>query len=128
MTLPVAGFGHDTIAGQFVHLLFSEEAWIRAAQCLEYRTWNDAFTDADVIAALKSGVMTNTRDYLESLLEADLNNELTRVPDYWVGPRRSPAFICHHVLTHAFHHKGQMAAMFRFLGHPLPDTDMQRQD
>jgi uncharacterized damage-inducible protein DinB len=31
-----------------------------------------------------------------------------------------------HVITHTFHHKGQVVAMLRVLGHPAPDTDLQR--
>ena len=37
---------------------------------------------------------------------------------------RTPALVMHHVLTHAFHHKGQIVAMCRMLGHPAPDTDL----
>jgi uncharacterized damage-inducible protein DinB len=55
-----------------------------------------------------------------------LNADLRELPRTWVGPARSPAFILLHVLTHACHHKGQIAAMFRLLGHPTPDTDLQR--
>lgn len=39
---------------------------------------------------------------------------------------RSPAFILLHVITHAFHHKGQVVAMLRILGYPAPDTDLQQ--
>jgi len=31
-----------------------------------------------------------------------------------------------HVITHAFHHKGQIVAMLRILGYPAPDTDLQQ--
>jgi uncharacterized damage-inducible protein DinB len=31
-----------------------------------------------------------------------------------------------HVLTHEFHHKGQMMTMSRLLGHMPPDTDVMR--
>jgi uncharacterized damage-inducible protein DinB len=39
---------------------------------------------------------------------------------------RTPALILHHLLTHAFHHKGQTVAMCRILGHPAPDTDLNQ--
>jgi uncharacterized damage-inducible protein DinB len=39
---------------------------------------------------------------------------------------RTPALILHHLLTHAFHHKGQIVAMCRTLGHPAPDTDLNQ--
>jgi uncharacterized damage-inducible protein DinB len=40
-----------------------------------------------------------------------------RTPESWV--------ILLHVITHAFHHKGQIVAMLRILGYPAPDTDLQ---
>src|SRR5689334_16537142 len=39
------------------------------------------------------------------------------------GELRSPAFILLHVITHAFHHKGQVVAMLRIHGYSAPDTD-----
>ncbi|SKC74793.1 Uncharacterized damage-inducible protein DinB (forms a four-helix bundle) [Ohtaekwangia koreensis] len=37
---------------------------------------------------------------------------------------RSPLEIFTHVLTHEFHHKGQILIMGRLLGFPPPDTDI----
>jgi uncharacterized damage-inducible protein DinB len=51
---------------------------------------------------------------------------LTTRPVDWGGELRSPAFIVLHVITHAFHHKGQIVAMLRILGYPAPDTDLQQ--
>jgi uncharacterized damage-inducible protein DinB len=39
---------------------------------------------------------------------------------------RTPALVLHHVLTHAFHHKGQIVSMCRRLGYPVSDTDLIR--
>ena len=37
----------------------------------------------------------------------------------------TPAYYLHHVMTHAFHHKGQIAAMCRLLGRPFTqDMDL----
>jgi uncharacterized damage-inducible protein DinB len=70
--------------------------------------------------------MKETIAYLDQLSDTQLNTELARRPNDWSGPLRTPAFILHHVITHAFHHKGQVVAMFRLLGRPAPDTDLQR--
>ena len=40
------------------------------------------------------------------------------------GFHTSPTWIVLHMATHGFHHKGQIAAMCRLLGHPLPDLDL----
>ena len=63
--------------------------------------------------------------YLEGLTEEQLNTTLAERPVDWGGELRSPAFILLHVITHAFHHKGQVVAMLRILGYPAPDTDLQ---
>jgi uncharacterized damage-inducible protein DinB len=45
-----------------------------------------------------------------------------------MGPLQTPAFILCHIITHAFHHKGQVVAMFRLAGQPAGDTDLQRDE
>jgi uncharacterized damage-inducible protein DinB len=70
-------------------------------------------------------VRGETRAYLEGLSEEQLNTTLATRPESWGGELRSPAFILLHVITHAFHHKGQVVAMLRILGYPAPDTDLQ---
>jgi uncharacterized damage-inducible protein DinB len=42
----------------------------------------------------------------------------------WGGELRSPGFILLHVITHAFHHKGQIVTMLRIVGYPAPDIDL----
>jgi len=66
-----------------------------------------------------------TRTYVDGLTEEQLNTTLTKRPVDWEGELRSPAFILRHVITHAFHHKGQVVAILRILGYPAPDTDLQ---
>jgi uncharacterized damage-inducible protein DinB len=56
--------------------------------------------------------------------QVNSNTEL-RFPDGDVAIR-TPALVLHHVTTHAFHHKGQMVAMCRALGHPAHDTDLNQ--
>jgi uncharacterized damage-inducible protein DinB len=38
----------------------------------------------------------------------------------------SPLMIFTHVMTHEFHHKGQIVSMCRHLGYPPPETDVYR--
>jgi uncharacterized damage-inducible protein DinB len=80
----------------------------------------------EIFLAEKERVRLATRAYLDGLSDAELNRPLARRPREWVGELKSPAFILLHVVTHAFHHKGQVVAMLRTLGYPAPDTDLQR--
>lgn len=123
---PVSGFGHSSIWKQIVHILTCEEGWIHDLQNEAFPGWHeeDCPTMALLLAA-KDRIRQATRAYLGGLTEEQLNTTLAERPVDWGGELRSPAFILLHVITHAFHHKGQVVAMLRILGHPAPDTDLQ---
>jgi uncharacterized damage-inducible protein DinB len=122
----ISGFGQPSIWKQLVHILNCEEFWVHSLQ-------NKAFADrleegfpamADFLAA-KDRTRKATRIYLDGLTDEQLNTTLAERPVDWGGELRSPAFILLHVMTHAFHHKGQVVAMLRIVGYPAPDTDLQ---
>jgi uncharacterized damage-inducible protein DinB len=120
------GFGMGSVRDQLVHILRCEQGWIgklqyRSVKELEY----EEYPTTKQIRETKARIMVETIAYLDQLSEAQLNTTLTRLPDDWGGPLQSPGFILHHILTHAFHHKGQIVAMFRLLGHPIGETDLQ---
>jgi uncharacterized damage-inducible protein DinB len=124
---PVSGFGHPSIWKQLVHVLNCEEGWIHNLQNKMFAGWReeDCPTMAAILAA-KNRAQEATRTYLGGLTEDQLNTTLAERPVDWGGELRSPAFIMLHVITHAFHHKGQIVAMLRILGYPAPDTDLQQ--
>jgi uncharacterized damage-inducible protein DinB len=122
----IPGFGHPSIWKQAVHILTCEEGWIYDLQNKVFPGWSekDCRSMADLRAA-KHRIREATRTYIGSLTEDQLNTTLASRPVDWGGELRSPAFILLHVITHAFHHKGQIVAMMRMLGYPAPDTDVQ---
>ena len=123
---PIAGFGHPSIWKQLIHILNCEEGWIHDLRSETFAGWPEenfpAMTD---LLAAKDRIREQTRTYVRGLTEEQLNTTLTERPPDWGGELRSPAFILLHVITHAFHHKGQIVAMLRILGYPAPDTDLQ---
>jgi uncharacterized damage-inducible protein DinB len=122
----IPGFGHPSIWKQLVHILTCEEGWVHDLQNKVFRGWIEE--DCRTMAALlanKDRIREATRTYVSGLAEEQLNTTLAKRPADWGGELRSPAFILLHVITHAFHHKGQVVAMLRILGHPAPDTDLQ---
>jgi len=124
---PLAGFGFPTVWRQLVHILTVEEGWLSDLQEKPFPGWFEQ--DCPTIEALlaqKSRIRDATRSYLDMIGDAQLNTVLPKRPEGWFGALRSPAFILLHVVTHTFHHKGQVVAMLRILGHPAPDTDLQR--
>jgi len=123
---PISGFGHASIWKQLKHILTCEEGWIHDLQNTTFPGWReeDCPTMADLLAA-KDRIREATRAYVGDLTEERLNTTLAQRPVDWGGELRSPAFILLHVITHTFHHKGQIVAMLRILGCPAPDTDLQ---
>jgi uncharacterized damage-inducible protein DinB len=110
----IPGFGHPSIWKQLVHIMTCEEGWVHDLQNKAFPGWREE--DCPTMAAMlatKDRIREATRAYLEGLTEEQLNTTLAKRPVDWGGELRSPAFILLHVITHAFHHKGQVAAMLR---------------
>jgi uncharacterized damage-inducible protein DinB len=124
---PLAGFGIETVWKQLVHIVKGEEVWVCDLRNKARLAWGEKECETlEVLRAEKERVRLATRAYLDSLSDAELNTTLAKRPAEWVGELKSPAFILLHVVTHTFHHKGQVVAMLRTLGYPAPDTDLQR--
>ena len=109
-----------------MHILTCEEGWIHDLQNKVFDGWTEEQcpTMGGLLSA-KERIRDATQTYLGALSEEQLNTTLAVRPVDWGGELRSPAFIVLHVITHAFHHKGQVVAMLRILGYPAPDTDLQ---
>jgi uncharacterized damage-inducible protein DinB len=120
-------FGFPTLREQAIHIFNCEGFWIHTLGGLRYanRTIEECPAVADV-RLLQKEVCRRTHAYLSNLTNQQLNTDAElHFPDGDVAVR-TPALILHHVLTHAFHHKGQIAAMCRALGHPISDTDLNQ--
>jgi uncharacterized damage-inducible protein DinB len=124
---PISGFGYPWIEKQLVHILTCEEGCVHDLQNKAFAVWREE--DCPTMAAFeaaKGRIREATRTCVGALTEDQLNTTLTQRPVDWGGELRSPGFILLHVITHAFHHKGQVVAMLRILGYPAPDTDPQQ--
>jgi uncharacterized damage-inducible protein DinB len=119
------GFGFATLRNQIIHIFNCEGFWIHTLQGLRYVDRNPAVCPSLADARLmQQQVSRETQAYLSSLTNEQLNSAVElHFPD-GDSAVRTPALVLHHIMTHAFHHKGQIVAMCRQLGHPAPDTDM----
>jgi uncharacterized damage-inducible protein DinB len=107
-------------------MLSAEMAWVQGLQLLPIVRLNAAdYSTIDDLRQAKQKAMAATIAYLDSISEDQFNSNLERYPVEWMGPQQTPAFIVLHIITHAFHHKGQTVAMLRLLGYPAPETDLQ---
>ena len=121
----VPHFGFRTLRDQLIHIFNCEGLWIHLLQGLRYvdRKPEEYPVVADA-RLLQQEVTERTHAYLSNLTEQQLNSDTELHFSDGDAAIRTPALILHHMLTHAFHHKGQIAAMCRALGHPLRDTDL----
>jgi uncharacterized damage-inducible protein DinB len=126
-TKEITGFGYASIHAQAIHLLGCEARWVRRLQSQPTGDWNPAQWPALADARkLQRAIAAETLDYVATLTDRQLNaNTTLHFPDGETA-MRTPALVLHHVFTHAFHHKGQIVAMCRILGHPAPDTDLNQ--
>jgi uncharacterized damage-inducible protein DinB len=107
----VPGFGFPTARAQVVHILNCEGFWIHTLQTLSFEDQDPADwpTVSDARVLLRE-VRRKTLNYLSDLSEQHLNAGIELHFSDGDTAVRTPALILHHVLTHAFHHKGQIAA------------------
>lgn len=126
-TRDVPGFGSPNLRDQVIHCIDCEAFWVHMLQGLPYTDHDPAHFPAIADARLlESQVTADTLTYLAGLSEQQLNTSTElRFPGR-APAVRTPALIFHHMLTHAFHHKGQIVAMCRILGYPASDTDLDQ--
>lgn len=123
----VPNFGFPTVREQVVHIFNCEGIWIHRLQGLRYVDRMPAEFPAIADARfLRQEVSRGTRAYLAGLTDQKLTADTELRFRNGEIAIRTPVFVIHHVLTHAFHHKGQIVAMCRALGHPAPDTDLSQ--
>jgi uncharacterized damage-inducible protein DinB len=123
----LSGFGFRTLREQAIHIFNCEGFWVQTLQGLPYvdRTPHECPLVGDA-RLLQKEVSQATKAYLSSLTNQHLNADTELQFSDGDVAVRTPALVLHHVLTHAFHHKGQIVAMCRVLGHPAPDTDLNQ--
>jgi uncharacterized damage-inducible protein DinB len=124
---PVEGFGLPSVRAQLVHLLDCEYSWVLGVQGLGDTPYDweheKTLQTPPELAAQREWVEAQTRAWLLSESDESLNAPREVSED---GRTHSgvPAEMLLHLMTHAYHHKGQIAAMCRLLGYPAPSTDM----
>lgn len=119
---PLDGFGVPTVLEQFRHVYGAERYWLGVVRG-EMLVDEDPADRADVAALrrYRDGIVETTRAWLASANDDDVSTR--RAMTTW-GDRvveLVPAHVVLRTQTHLFQHKGQIAAMCRLLGHPVPE-------
>jgi uncharacterized damage-inducible protein DinB len=120
----LAGVGYPTVLGQLHHVIGAERYWLGV---LEGRIDADddspAYPTVEALEALRARVGAATDAYLQAASVEELN--AARPMMTWGQRERvlAPAQVILRILTHIFHHQGQLAAMCRLLGRPVGGVD-----
>lgn len=116
-----AGFGYPSVSTQFAHLIGAEAYWVGVLQGRwEVDEDDPVFTETAALEAYRAQMAAATRAYLEGATTEELNT--ARPMMTWPRTERVlvPARAILRVVTHAYDHKGQIAALCRLLGKPIP--------
>jgi uncharacterized damage-inducible protein DinB len=122
---PLPGFGFPTVLRQLVHTIGAEVYW----QTVVTRGYNEEATlpsvpDLAAIEAFRAQTASATRSYLQRATEAELNTPRRMISDPGQTRLLRPADVIMRVVTHIFHHQGQVLAMCRSIGKPNDRHDL----
>ncbi|MBX3475435.1 MAG: DinB family protein [Planctomycetes bacterium] len=115
------GFGYPTIRLQLHHLIGAEDYWLSVVRGAMRVDDNDAaYPTIESLETWRASVAAETRAWLAAA-DADALNT-ARPMKTWGGGEHSliPAHILMRTQVHIFQHQGQVAAMCRLLGKPIP--------
>lgn len=115
------GFGDGSVRLQFHHAIGAEKYWIGVLQGI-ITAEEDAHLYPTVasLERYREGTFDATQAYLRSASVEELNTP--RPMKTWHGdePWLYPGHVVVRTITHIYHHQGQLAAMLRILGSPIP--------
>lgn len=115
------GFGYDTVRAQLHHVIGAEEYWIGVLQGRVEADENlEAYPTIESLDAYRRRVSEATIDYLRAASPEELNTARRMMT--WGNKERelTPALVVMRPLTHIYNHQGQVAAMCRLMGKPVP--------
>ncbi len=115
------GFGYPTLRLQLHHVIGAEQYWVGVLCGLMLTDEDEAdHASIDALRAFDERVTATTIAYLGGMSDEELNTP--RTVTTWGDKQVElvPALALLRTQTHIFHHQGQVAAMCRLLGRPIP--------
>ena len=125
---PVPTFNNNSIRDLLVHIANTYISWLDNFGLDGYRTFygNEEMQTLDQIKTIMDEVDLIVNDFLEKY-SGDYQSTITKhIARKGVTLTLSPLQLFLHVITHEFHHKGQILNMSRLLGYTPVDTDIIR--
>jgi uncharacterized damage-inducible protein DinB len=118
------GFGFPTVQLQLYHIMQAEEFWIDVlSRRPERPDRSGEVLTVEALEAHRRQTAAATQAYLAGLDDAALaESSLYDIDD--VQEAFVPELVLLRLVTHPFHHRGQLAAMLRLLGYPVPQDKL----
>jgi uncharacterized damage-inducible protein DinB len=121
-------FGHGSIHGTLIHVAGCYRYWL-AATALQLDMPEFRQSDYPTAAGIRRLFAGSVDPLVDAFLAEYGANGLGVDLEWKVGWRAeplrfSPLWVLTHMITHEFHHKGQIVAFGRILGYPPPETDL----
>jgi uncharacterized damage-inducible protein DinB len=125
----VPDFGRGTMIGTHLHVVDSYRFWLESFAFKKIKEHKDISAQETELADVK--YVRNRFAEADELVQRFMNeygnrwSEPIEQDESWQGyPKTAaPLLLFTHVMTHEFHHKGQIVAMARHLGCPPPADD-----
>ena len=127
LTTPVPEFVNKTIAHQLVHVANVYIHWLANFAMIQGVPIYDEATITDIEQI--RGLFKQADMVMAAFLQQFTDNLDEPITNLLPGDRKvttTPLELFTHVLTHEFHHKGQVMTMCRLLGNKPGDTDVIR--
>ena len=115
------GFGYPSVRLQIHHVLGAERYWLGVLEgTVDPDNPEGVDRSIDSLEAWRRSIEEHTNEYLRAATDAELNEP--RPCRMWDDSTKDlvPARVVLRTLTHFFDHRGQIAAMCRSLGRPIP--------
>lgn len=121
-----SSFGRGSIRNLLVHVANTYEYWIGKVGLQKEMT----FTEYESVSQIKEveGLFDQIDKLMEEFLTATDGLQLSTI-DYKINEKHAQTNagkLFTHVITHEFHHKGQILSLSRHLGYIPVDTDVIR--
>jgi uncharacterized damage-inducible protein DinB len=115
------GFGYPSIRSQLHHVIGAERYWMGVFQGQMLIDENDAdFESIEALLSFRARVAGATQAYLHACSDEEVSRARKVLTWGHKEVDLSPALAILRTQTHIFQHQGQVAAMARLLGRPIP--------
>jgi len=124
---PVGAFSDKTVAWMMAHIANTYLFWTAHFSLKLDKPFFDWPTIQSVgdIERIFESIDELMQQFIETF-EKDFAQEITGLKSNQSPLKTNALTVFTHVLTHEFHHKGQIMSMCRLLGHIPPDADVIR--